>query len=72
MSEKREYNLRSGGSKTVTLPVKFKVFFCSINRVLPNQVRCQTENDDGVSNVESDTEQTGVQFQTKVLGLINK
>ena len=78
MTERRAYNLRSGGSETVTLPVQFEV---SDDRFMSELLQYQqsasksgqvsdldsnSEHDE--STVDSDTEQQQV---TKVLGLIN-
>ena len=78
MSEKRAYNLRSGGSEAVTDPVQFEV---SEDRFMSRLLQCQqntsksgqvsdsdsgSENNDSMSNAESDTEQIGVSKSTGV------
>ena len=75
MSEKRAYNLRSGGSEA---PVQFEV---SDDRFMSRLLQCQqntsksgqasdsdsgSENNDSMSNAESDTEQIGVSKSTGV------
>ena len=75
MSEKRAYNLRSGGSEAV-IPDQFEM---SDDRFVSTLLRCQQEtsksgqvsdsdsdieNNDSMSNVETDTEQTGVSEST--------
>ena len=70
MSEKRAYNLRSGGSEAVTVPVQFEV--TSENFML-RLLECQqstsqsgqvsdsdsgSENNSSMSNTDSDNEQT--------------
>ena len=72
MSEKRVYNLRSVGSEALMLPVQFEV---SDDRFMSRLLQCQqntsksgqvsdsdsgSDNNDTMSNAESDTEQTGV------------
>ena len=78
MSEKRAYNLCSGGSEAVTLPVQFEV---SDDRFMSRRLQCQqntsksgqmsdsnsgSKNNDSISNAESDTEQTEISESTGV------
>ena len=78
MSQKRAYNFCSGGSEAVTLPVQFEV---SDDRFMLRLLQCQqntpksgqmsdsdsgSENNDSMSNAESDTEQTEVSESTGV------
>ena len=75
MSEKRAYNLHSGGSEAA-IPDQFEV---SDDRFVSTLLQCQqetsksgqvsdsdsdSENNDSMSNVETDTEQTGVSEST--------
>ena len=77
MTEKRAYNLRSGGSEAV-IPDQFEV---SDVRFMSTLLQCQqetsksgqvsdsdsdSENNDSMSNVEIDTEQTGVSESTEI------
>ena len=78
MSEKIAYNLLSGGSEAVTLPVQFEV---SDDRFMLRLLKCQqntsksgqvsdsdsgSKNNDSMSNAESDTEPIGVSESTGV------
>ena len=78
MSEKRAYNLRSGGSEAVTVPVQFEV---SDDRFMWRLLQCQqntsksgqvsdsesgSEHNDSMSNAESDIEQIEVSKSTGV------
>ena len=71
MAEKRAYNLRSGGSEAVTVPVQFEV---SDENFMSRLLQCQqitskpgqmsdsksgSENNDSISNAESDGTNTG-------------
>ena len=70
MSEKRAYNLRSGGSDAVTVPVQFKVsdknfmsrlLQCQQNNSQSGQVsdsESGSENNSSMSNADSDNEHT--------------
>ena len=81
MSEKRAYNLRSGGSEAVTVPVQFEV---SDKNFMSRLLQCQqntsqsgqvsdsdsgSENNCNMSNAESDNEENQ---GSKVLVLTNK
>ena len=69
MSEKRAYNLRSGGSEAVTVPVQFEVsdenfmlrlLQCQQNTSQSGQVsdsHSGSENNSNMSNTESDNEE---------------
>ena len=78
MSEKRAYNLRSGGSEAVTVPVQFEV---SDDTFMSRLLQCQqntsksgqvsdsesgSELNDSMSNAESDAEKTEVSKSTGV------
>ena len=78
MSQKRAYNFRSGGIEAVTLPVQLEV---SDDRFMLRLLQCQqntpksgqvsdsdsgSENNESMSNAESDTEQTEVSESTGV------